>query len=110
MRLTQIQLKDFRAFSGELNVPLPKGCNLLLHGENGSGKSSLSCALREFFTFNPRSQAVATKKPIDPYRHAFPDTNPMPQPRSAEAKLTFTDNTANTSHSITWMEGQLHPM
>lgn len=110
MKLTQIQLRDFRAFSGELNLPLPNGCNLLLHGENGSGKSSLSCALREFFTFNQDSQLTPTKKPIDPYRHAFPDTNPTPQPRIAQVKLTFTDTRANTTDIIPWDERQLHPM
>ena len=105
MRLTQIQLRDFRAFAGELNLPLPDGCNLLLHGENGSGKSSLSCALREFFTLNQDSKLAPSKNPIEPYRHAFPDTNPTPQPRSPRVKLTFTDAT-----TITWEEGKLHPL
>ena len=109
MKLTQIQLRDFRAFSGELNLPLPNGCNLLLHGENGSGKSSLSCALREFFTFNQDATLTPTKKPIIPYRHSFPDTNPTPKPRVAQVKLTFT-NAANPGETIAWDESQLHPM
>lgn len=46
MKLTQIQLRDFRAFAGGLNLPLPYGCNLLLHGENRSGKSLASSACR----------------------------------------------------------------
>jgi hypothetical protein len=110
MKLTQIQLRDFRAFAGELNLPLPDDCNLLLHGENGSGKSSLSCALREFFTFNQDSALTPTKKPIIPYRHSFPDTNPTPQPRIAQAKLTFTDARANSTETISWEERQLHPL
>jgi len=110
MKLTQIQLRDFRAFAGELNLPLPDGCNLLLHGENGSGKSSLSCSLREFFTFNQDSALTPTKKPIIPYRHSFPDTNPMPKPRVAQVKLTFTSAAANTNETIAWDESQLHPM
>lgn len=109
MKLTQIQLRDFRAFAGELNLPLPDGCNLLLHGENGSGKSSLSCSLREFFTFNQDSALTPTKKPIIPYRHSFPDTNPTPKSRVAQVKLTFTD-AANPSAIIAWEESQLHPM
>ena len=109
MKLTQIQLRDFRAFAGELNLPLPDGCNLLLHGENGSGKSSLSCSLREFFTFNQDSALTPTKKPIIPYRHSFPDTNPTPKPRVAQVKLTFTD-AAIPSATIAWDESQLHPM
>jgi hypothetical protein len=108
VKLTQIQLRDFRAFAGELNLPLTDGCNLLLHGENGSGKSSLSCALREFFTFNQDSSLTPTKKPIDPYRHAFPDTNPVPQPRTSQVKLTFTNATG--SEVIAWEERKLHPM
>jgi len=108
MRLTQIQLRDFRAFSGELSLPLPDGCNLLLHGENGSGKSSISLALREFFTFNPDSALSPTKKPIDPHRHAFPDTNPTPQPRISQVKLTFADRA--TTEVICWEEQKLHPM
>lgn len=110
MKLTQIQLRDFRAFAGELNLPLPDGCNLLLHGENGSGKSSLSCALREFFTFNPDSALTPTKKPVAPYRHTFPDTNPNPKPRVAQVKMTLTNAAAGTNETITWEESQLHPM
>ena len=79
MKLTQIQLRDFRAFAGELNLSLPEGCNLLLHGENGSGKSSLSCALREFFTFSQDSTLMPTKNPINPYRHSFPGHQPHAQ-------------------------------
>ncbi len=94
MRLTQIQLRDFRAFAGELNLPLPDGCNLLLHGENGSGKSSLSLALREFFTLESDSKPSPTKKPIEPYRHAFEDTNPAPKPRKSLVKLVFADRKA----------------
>ena len=91
-----------------MNLPLTDGCNLLLHGENGSGKSSLSCGLREFFTFNQDSSLTPTKKPIDPYRHAFPDTNPAPQPRTSQVKLTFTN--AAGSEVIAWEERKLHPM
>ena len=108
MKLTRIQLRDFRAFSGEMNLPLPDGCNLLLHGENGSGKSSISLALREFFTFNQDSQLTPIKKPIDPYRHAFPDTNPTPQPRDSRVNLTFTNPA--TSEVISWEERKFHPM
>lgn len=49
MKISKITLKDFRAFKNECVIELPKGRNLLLYGENGSGKSSLYQALNMFF-------------------------------------------------------------
>lgn len=50
MRITKIEIKDFRAFRGAYTIDLhSSGKNLLLYGENGSGKSSLFQALNLFF-------------------------------------------------------------
>lgn len=49
MRISRITLKDFRGFPVEEVFDLAGGRNLLLYGENGSGKSSLYRALVEFF-------------------------------------------------------------
>lgn len=49
MRITEIELKNFRAFRGTYHIDLYKvGRNLLVYGENGSGKSSLYLALKFF--------------------------------------------------------------
>lgn len=49
-RITAIELHNFLAFYGTDNkISLPRGENLLLYGENGSGKSSLCRALEVFF-------------------------------------------------------------
>lgn len=49
MRITGIELKNFRAFYGAYQINLHKaGKNLLVYGENGSGKSSLYLALKLF--------------------------------------------------------------
>ncbi len=49
MRITKIKTKNFRAFRGNLEIDLHKaGKNLLVYGENGSGKSSLYLALKSF--------------------------------------------------------------
>lgn len=51
MRITKIRLKDFRGFRGEYCINLTaSGKNLLIYGENGSGKSSLFQALNLFFS------------------------------------------------------------
>ena len=49
MRITDIEVKNFRAFRGTYQINLDKtGKNLLIYGENGSGKSSLYLALKSF--------------------------------------------------------------
>lgn len=50
MRITDIELKNYRAFYGTHQIALgADGKNLMLYGENGSGKSSLFTALQQFF-------------------------------------------------------------
>ena len=49
MRITKIEIKNFRAFYGAYQIDLHKaGKNLLIYGENGSGKTSLYQALKRF--------------------------------------------------------------
>ena len=49
MRITEIEIKNFKAFYGTYRIDLRKtGKNLLVYGENGSGKSSLYFALKRF--------------------------------------------------------------
>lgn len=54
-RITEISLCNYRAFlnkpgeEDKYKISLPKGENLLIYGENGSGKSSLFKGLRDVF-------------------------------------------------------------
>ena len=49
MRITEIEIKNFKAFYRTYRINLRKtGKNLLIYGENGSGKSSLYFALKLF--------------------------------------------------------------
>jgi len=66
MRISKIFLKDFRGFPGEYEFILGEpGKNLLIHGENGAGKSSLFHALDQFL------QASRTKIDITSHRNIF---------------------------------------
>ena len=47
-KISKIQLENFRAYYDRLTFSLDKGENLLLYGENGSGKTSLYKALDNF--------------------------------------------------------------
>lgn len=59
LRINSMTLRDFRAFPGpdeiviNLNTQHKQGCNLLLYGENGAGKSSLFEAFRGLFARRP---------------------------------------------------------
>ena len=55
LRIQRLSLTDFRAFPGPERAPFDlDGGNLLVFGENGTGKSSLYHALKEFFSIRPR--------------------------------------------------------
>jgi energy-coupling factor transporter ATP-binding protein EcfA2 len=54
MRIKSIEIQNFRAFPGPATYTFKlDGKNLLLYGENGSGKSSLVRALDELFNLEP---------------------------------------------------------
>jgi len=49
-KLTKINFNNFKAFFGSnYQIEMPNGENVLIYGENGSGKSSIYFALKEFF-------------------------------------------------------------
>lgn len=47
-RISKIVIKNYRAYFDEITFDLPKGENMLIYGENGSGKSSLYRGLNAF--------------------------------------------------------------
>ncbi len=49
-RITNLDVSNFRAFFDRYQIELPKGENLLIYGENGSGKSSLFKAVSNFLS------------------------------------------------------------
>lgn len=56
-RITAIELENYRAFYKKYKpINLPKGENLLVYGENGSGKTSLFKALLSYFSSSKSSE------------------------------------------------------
>ncbi len=69
MKIERIEIRDFRGFPGHYEFKLGKGGhNLLVYGENGSGKSSIFQALKRFFEAD-------TKTNIDTQRNEFSATS-----------------------------------
>jgi ABC-type cobalamin/Fe3+-siderophores transport system ATPase subunit len=59
MRIERIEIRDFRGFPGRYEFDLGQpGHNLLVYGENGSGKSSLYQALKRFFEADAKTDIL----------------------------------------------------
>src|SRR5438128_10834620 len=80
MRLTGVEIANYRAFRGDsFKLEITDGSNLLIYGENGSGKSSFYYSIQDFL-----EAASDAKLKIDTNRHKF---NALP----ASIRLTLTD-------------------
>lgn len=100
MKITWISLEGFRAFDEPFELDLDGGKNLLLHGENGSGKSSVFIALKRFF--EERGDDIAKHR-----NHFSPDTrNP-----SVRLQIKGTDAAgASHDHTFHWDVTDGHPL
>jgi len=49
-RITKLEISNFRAFFDSYEINLPRGENLLIYGENGSGKSSIFKSVNNFLS------------------------------------------------------------
>ena len=67
MRITKIEVCDFRGFPGPAVYDFEFGNarNLLIYGENGSGKSSLFRAIQEFFNRGAKPKPFADFKNVE---------------------------------------------
>jgi energy-coupling factor transporter ATP-binding protein EcfA2 len=67
MRITGIRIANYRAFRGDsFKLEITDGNNLLIYGENGSGKSSLYYSIQDFL-----EAASDSKLEIETNRHRF---------------------------------------
>lgn len=100
MKITKISLQGFRAFDEPFELDLDGGRNLLLHGENGSGKSSLFLALKRFF--EERGDDIAKHR-----NHFSPDARTP----SVRLHIKGTDAAgAAHDHAFHWDVAGGHPL
>lgn len=97
MKITRIDIKNFRAFPGPgvYTFDLPNGKNLLLYGENGSGKSSLFHALDQFFNIDPNAV------PFSELKHLFSKTETGGEITDGFVTVHFDSNPPGT---LTWLQ------
>lgn len=105
MKITRLRARRFRGFHADFILNLPQGQNLLLYGDNGSGKSSIACALKHFLA----DHATA----ITPHQNVFSahgedaeieiTYNPWPDP------LTPTLRWDRNGHPLDQLAEQIRP-
>lgn len=61
-RIVEITVDNYKAYIQSRVLSMPKGENILLYGENGSGKSSLYKAIRYFFSSSVELGTFETNK------------------------------------------------
>jgi hypothetical protein len=100
MKITKISLQGFRAFDERFELDLDGGRSLLLHGENGSGKSSIYFALKRFF--EERGDSASS------HRNCF-----SPNTRRTEVRVEFCVKDLSGTmrqQSISWNSHDGHPL
>ena len=92
MRITKIEIKNFRAFYGAYQIDLHKaGKNLIVYGENGSGKTSLYQALKRFLESSEGGHQ------FKPYQNIFNSDN-------GYIKLHLRANAQSEQDTYEWSE------
>ncbi|MBR07894.1 MAG: hypothetical protein CMP48_09415 [Rickettsiales bacterium] len=100
MRITDIHICNYKAFYGDHHISLDKdGKNLMLFGENGSGKSSLYTALLNFF--------LASVQKVQVDENIFIPTS---KKGTANIKVTIcesADASKKTEYELTKINGEI---
>ena len=104
VRITKIEIKNFRAFPRTYQIDLTQtGKNLLVYGENGSGKSSLYLALKLFLEsdyYIPFREYIMWNScyPIQGNMYQFERHQNIFSVDDGYIKLDFQDDLGTTEH------------
>ena len=63
--MNKLRLSKFKAFEGEVSIPLDNKKNLLLYGENGAGKSSIYESIKIIFFKDKLESQITAQTPED---------------------------------------------
>ena len=96
MKITRLRTRRFRGFHANFALDLPGGQNVLLYGDNGSGKSSIACALKNIL--------VDQASPITPHRNVF-----SAQGEDAEIEITYNPWPDPLATTLRWDQNG-HPL
>lgn len=102
-KIKNIKIKGIRGAKDTLDLNL-NGKSILLYGDNGSGKSSISDAIEWFFTDKVSHLSSSEIELKDALRNAtIPDTE------SSEVSISFTKSILDCSKTLSLKKGKLTP-
>ncbi len=102
-KIKNIKIKGIRGAKDTLDLNL-NGKSILLYGDNGSGKSSISDAIEWFFTDKVSHLSSSEIELKDALRNAtIPDTE------SSEVSISFTKSYLDCSKTLSLKKGKLTP-
>ena len=102
-KIKNIKIKGIRGAKDTLDLNL-NGKSILLYGDNGSGKSSISDAIEWFFTDKVSHLSSSEIELKDALRNAtIPDTE------SSEVSISFTKSNLDCSKTLSLKKGKLTP-
>ncbi|POS02125.1 RecF/RecN/SMC family protein [Flavobacterium croceum DSM 17960] len=100
-KINEINLKGIRGAKDTLKLPL-NGKSVLLYGDNGTGKSSISDSLEWFFTDKVEHLSSLEIDLKEALRNAKIDAS-----ETSEVKLSFTNNKVDATKSIYYKKAKL---
>lgn len=101
MKIKTIEIDNYKAFYGNQNTIEVDGKNLFIYGENGSGKSSLYYALKDFV------QGSVETIDLDQVENIF---IPTAEKRKVKVKLTFNpDSTGANANQVIELSSTANP-
>ena len=105
MRITKIEIKNFRAFPRTYQIDLHKaGKNLLVYGENGSGKTSLYLALKLFLESGEDAPTVEETSTTEEARITFENYQNIFNMDDGHIKVHLRANSRSNEHIYEWSQ------
>lgn len=99
VRITQIELVNYRSYYDYHKIPITDGKNLLIYGENGSGKSSLYEGLKNFYAASDATKIVRLSRHLK-IPESYEDNEGNTLSSEVAVKVTYQIDNGNTLTKI----------
>ncbi|GAH98237.1 unnamed protein product [marine sediment metagenome] len=104
IKIKEIQISGIRGIKKDLNITLDSSKSILIYGDNGSGKSSITDAIEWFYSDRVEhlSSEEIGRKGINALRSVF-----LPEDKAAYAELRFSDSRFDSRKKLFYKRSKL---